>query len=66
MDMFINNKFVCSSKAVYGGSTGTLTDKNGKAWETISEVTSCAGPIAVKKGDYMSMIAEYDLAKHPL
>lgn len=66
MDMFINNKYVCSSKAVYGGKTGTLTDKEGKSWATISEMTSCPGPIPVKEGDYMTMVAEYDLKKHPL
>jgi hypothetical protein len=66
MDMFINDKYICSSKAVYGGTTGTLADKDGKKWETISEMTGCPGPIVVKKGDYMTMVAEYDLKKHPL
>lgn len=66
MDMFINDKYVCSSKAVYGGETGTLKDSSGKEWKTISEMTGCPGPISVKRGDYMTMVAQYDLSKHPL
>jgi hypothetical protein len=66
IDMFINGRYVCSSKSVYGGTSGTLTGKNGKTWKTISQMTGCPGPIKVKKGDYMTMIAEYDLGKHPL
>jgi len=34
--------------------------------KTISSMTSCRGPFPVKKGDTMRLVAEYDLAKHPL
>jgi len=76
VDMNINDKYQCSSKAVYGdakengemGGHGHGGDK-GKAdasIKTISHMTTCAGPIKVKKGDSLSMNVQYDLAKHPL
>jgi hypothetical protein len=65
MDFFVNGKHACSSQAVYGGETGT-TIQDGKKWETISGMTICPGPIKVKNGDYMSMVARYDQTLHPL
>jgi len=61
MDMAINGKHVCSSKATYGG-TGSQVG----GWETISAMSYCDGPIPVKKGDGLSMATIYDLKKHPL
>lgn len=60
MHLSINSKYVCSSRATYGaaiagGSTGTITG-----------MSQCAGPIPVKKGDYMTMTTEYNLPAHPL
>jgi hypothetical protein len=66
MDLYINDKYECSSNAVYGGETGTTKTADGKVWETISGMTLCPGPIKIKDGDYMSMNARYDLAQHPL
>jgi hypothetical protein len=65
MDLYINDEYACSSNAVYGGEGGTRV-VDGKQWETISGMTICPGPIKIKDGDYMSMIARYDLTKHPL
>jgi hypothetical protein len=65
MDLLVNGKFVCDSKASYGG-TGSTTTVNGEEWKTISSMSFCDGPIPVKKGDGISMIVEYNLKKHPL
>ena len=65
MDLFLNDKYICSSKAKYGSAVGQV-DKNGNPWESIKEVTTCSGPIHVKSGDCLSMTAEYDLTKHPM
>jgi hypothetical protein len=65
MDLYINDKYTCSSNAVYGGETGTSI-QNGKKWETISGMTLCPGPIKIKKDDFMAMTARYDQTLHPL
>ncbi|KAF2400595.1 hypothetical protein EJ06DRAFT_397833 [Trichodelitschia bisporula] len=65
VDLFINNKFACASKAVYGGA-GSTAEINGQQWQTISSMTNCDGPVPVKKGDELSMVVEYDLKKYPL
>jgi hypothetical protein len=65
MDMFINNKYLCSSKAQYGGE-GSTTHVGDQEWETISGMSLCEGPLPVKKGDQLHMVVEYDLKKHPL
>jgi hypothetical protein len=65
VDLLINDRFVCDSKATYGGSVSTTT-VNGEQWNTISSMSFCDGPIPVKKGDGLSMVVEYNLKKHPL
>jgi len=77
MDLFINDKFVCSSKATYGsrsengadpgmgGHSHGSIDKDGTV-KTISGMSTCWGPWPVKKGDWITGIAEYDLIRHPL
>jgi len=65
MDLLINGRFACESKATYGGA-GSTTTVNGEEWKTISSMSFCDGPISVKKGDGLSMIVEYNLKKHPL
>src|ERR1700759_5476586 len=77
MDLFINDKFICSSKATYGsrsesggdmgmgGHPHGVEDKDGSI-KTISGMSTCWGPWPVKKGDYLTGTAEYDLKKHPL
>jgi len=76
VDMFINDKFACASNAVYGEkeetnemgghSHGDKGREKGPSIKTINSMTPCVGPIAVKKGDSLSMTVEYDLSKHPL
>jgi hypothetical protein len=71
MDMFINDKFVCSSKAEYGKpDEGGNSHSHGAGGArdislTIRSMSPC-GEIPVKKGDALSMVVEYDLSKHPL
>jgi len=62
MDMFINEKFVCSSKAAYGGAGSESAD----GVKTISGMSRCEKDIAVKKGDKFSMNVQYDLKRYPL
>lgn len=62
---YINNKFICTSRATYGGKAST-TEVGGKVWETISSMSYCDGPIPVKKGDALHLVVEYDLKAHPL
>jgi hypothetical protein len=61
MHLYINDQYKCSSKATYGGSIA------GAATETINGMNDCNDtPIALKKGDFFTMVSEYDLVKHPL
>jgi len=56
MQVFVNDKVVCETKAVY--------DK-GKGGGAISEMTPCP-IIPVKAGDSMYFVATYDSSKHPV
>ncbi|KAK3079380.1 hypothetical protein LTS18_005003 [Coniosporium uncinatum] len=64
MLLLVNDKPACVSKAEYG--KGAAADVNGKAWQTIEQLSDCNGPIAIKKGDTLSMVATYDLKTHPI
>jgi hypothetical protein len=63
--MMVNDKPVCTSKATYGGS-GSALQVNGKEWQTITTMSECSKPIAVKKGDILTVSATYDTKNHPL
>jgi len=70
--VFINNQYKCSSKASYGtrsasegGMSHGTQDKDGSI-KTIAGMSTCWGDWHVKKGDYLTGVAEYDLKKHPL
>ncbi|KAF1812280.1 hypothetical protein P152DRAFT_449551 [Eremomyces bilateralis CBS 781.70] len=65
MILLVNDKEVCTSKATYGGAGGTM-ELDGEKWETISNMNRCPEPIPIKKGDYITMTAVYDLKLHPL
>ncbi|KAF2404354.1 hypothetical protein EJ06DRAFT_518776 [Trichodelitschia bisporula] len=65
VNMYINDKLVCASKATYGGAGSTLK-VNGKEWQTITKMSECADPIAIKKGDNVLITASYDTKTHPL
>jgi hypothetical protein len=58
----LNNKVVCDSKAIYkaetvGKSTGGMSGM-------LSDMSLCMKSFDVKKGDVLSMEANYDMAKH--
>src|ERR1700760_4980606 len=61
----VNGKYACESKAVYGGKAGTTTATDGSKWTTIGTMTKCHDPIPVKRGDTLSVEANYNLAEHP-
>ena len=63
--LYVNNVLKCTSTAVYGGEGGRLTI-DGKTWETISKMTECNDPIAVKVGDVIKVEGTYDTKEHPL
>jgi hypothetical protein len=85
VSMFLNDKFTCTSNAIYGDKSESSTEMGGHSHadgggkqgssgakksssgiKTISSMTPCGGPYPVKKGDTLKLIAEYNLAKHPL
>jgi hypothetical protein len=83
MDLFLNDKYVCSSVATYGTRSDSGAEMGGHSHgdssggkggakkeelniKTIASMSTCRGPFAVKKGDSLKLIAEYDLSKHPL
>jgi hypothetical protein len=79
VSLFINDKYTCSSNAIYGDKSASSSAMGGKGKgsaasvgkssakiKTISSMTPCRGPFPVKKGDTMRLVAEYDLSKHPL
>ena len=64
MKVFLNDKLVCQSDAVYGQDGGTSV--NGEKWETITSYTPCLEPVKIKRGDKIKMTSDYDLTKHRL
>lgn len=62
--MLVNNKQVCSSDAIYGGTGSTLIVE-GKEWQTITKMSECSGPVAIKKNDKITIVAQYDTVAHP-
>jgi hypothetical protein len=61
LDILVNNKTACSSRAIYG----TRLNAEGKDWTTLSEMTDCTTPFAVKKGDQIRLVVNYDEVSHP-
>jgi hypothetical protein len=61
----VNNNTICDSKAIYGGDTQSVTSASGKKWETISKMTECHDVVKVKKGDELTVQANFNLEKHP-
>lgn len=64
--VFVNDKEVCESKAVYGTDGGSTNALDGKKWETITRYTPCEKAIPIKKNDSVYITSEYDLTKHRL
>jgi hypothetical protein len=63
--VYLNDRLVCTSEAVYGGAQGGTTI-GGQKWETISSYKSCLEPVPLKVGDVLTMTSDYDLTKHRL
>ncbi|KAF2395561.1 hypothetical protein EJ06DRAFT_525303 [Trichodelitschia bisporula] len=67
----INGKSACSSAAVYGagaathGHGGDAKADTKAPWDTISEMTYCEEGVKLSKGDKLSLVAHYDVVKHP-
>jgi hypothetical protein len=66
VELKLNGKVVCDSKAIYGGDGGAGTDTTGRPWQTIRQMTQCTEPITVKKGDTLNLKSYYDTKSHPL
>jgi hypothetical protein len=66
INLYINDKLACESKAAYGGPGSVRVGKDGRRWETISDMTDCLTPVSVKRGDKLEIEANYDLTKHPV
>jgi Stress up-regulated Nod 19 len=64
MEVKINGKEVCRSKAEYGGVGHEITI-GGEIVKTISGMTRCSNAIEVAKGDKLSIQANFDLEAHP-
>lgn len=60
MTATLNGKIICESGAIYGGVSTNAGDKG-----TIAAMQYCSKPIKVKKGDIMTLEANYDLDLHP-
>jgi hypothetical protein len=56
----VNNKTACQSDAQY--ATG---GKEAGTWDALSGMTICNDVIHVKKGDQLTIVAQYDLDLHP-
>lgn len=73
MTFRLNGKDICTSRAEYNASTvGTGHGHgDGAAGATMTEeammsgMTGCMEPVAIKKGDEISVEAFYDVEKHP-
>jgi len=65
LNLKVNGKTVCVSRAQYGGEGHVTKTADGKVWETIKETSTCDQPIKVSKGDKIYMQANYDLDMHP-
>jgi len=65
IEVKINDKVVCDSKALYGGPGHVGKTTDGKSWETIRDMVTCPEGVIVKKGDKIALTANYDIVAHP-
>lgn len=56
----VNGQEVCNSGAIYGGISTSSGEKG-----TITAMQNCYKSIKVKKGDNVTLEANYDLELHP-
>ena len=66
MDLYLNDKKICTSEAVYGSTLGSDAPGATKNWTTITKMTECNEVIPVKVGDKLRVDASYDKVAHPL
>jgi hypothetical protein len=64
--LLLNDKLICESRAVYGGSQGTFLREDGFKWEGISYMTPCHEPVNINRGDVLTMVSTYDTSNRPL
>jgi hypothetical protein len=65
IEVKVNDKLACDSQAIYGGKGHVGTTHDGKTWQTIGDMKTCPEGVVVRKGDKISMSANYDLEAHP-
>jgi hypothetical protein len=65
IQVILNNKNVCESKAQYGGPGFEGKNPDGKTWYTINQMTVCGEPIKLVKGDKFYFQANFDVEKYP-
>jgi hypothetical protein len=65
IQLTINGKEICDSKAIYGGKGFEGKSADGKAWNTINHMDLCPTTIPLKRGDELVIQANYDTEKHP-
>jgi hypothetical protein len=63
MEILLNGKQACVSKALYGGPGCEGFTPDGKPWKAMSETTECLN-IKVSKGDKLIIQASNDLVEH--
>jgi hypothetical protein len=63
VEVILNGKRVCESRAIYGEQKKTQT---GQSWQTIIDYTPCNDAVPIKKGDKVMVTSEYDLTKYKL
>jgi hypothetical protein len=61
----VNGKTACDSRALYGGPGHVGRTASGKQWETIRDMETCPEGVVVRKGDKITLNANYDLDAHP-
>jgi hypothetical protein len=61
LDVLLNDKTVCSSKAIYGAKVQV----EGREWSTIAKMTDCTEHFKVKTGDKLQLVVNYDEVSHP-
>jgi hypothetical protein len=64
MVLKLNGNTVCDSKAVYEAAAVGEAPKQGTMSGMLSDMTMCLKHIDVKKGDILTMEANYDSEKH--
>jgi len=65
MEVSVNGKLACVSKAEYGGPGHTAIGPDGKEWTTIAETKPCPEALKVSKGDKIMLEAKFDFDQHP-